>query len=215
MTVTVLGALYLYWLDRSEILSLNDTVMSRGAYRANMPATLSHSVMELAEKEMLCFHGDLAPSFFNNEKIIESLKGQKGSLLHTQVIFGPRISVGLVQFFQLVRQGRITLYQLQKEIPCKDKEFQHFVCVDGQHVWLEHCHEPDKCADGVEWTFEPHLAEICRSYFRAILKKSKKVDPANIIDSIGKHNFVDCFKDGEWILASEDELKVLAESLVS
>ena len=70
VAVVVLGALYLYWLDRSEILSFDDTVMSRGAYRANMPATLSHTVMELAEKEMLCFHGDLASPFFNNEKII-------------------------------------------------------------------------------------------------------------------------------------------------
>lgn len=214
LATVALGGLYIYWLDKADILCFGDTVMRRGEYRENMPATLAHTIFELAKKEIRAFHGDLAPVFFNNNKIIDALKGQKGSLLHTHIIFGPKVSVKIIPFFRLVRQGRVTLYQLQEEIPCEEGKFHHFTCVDGIHVWLEYCHDPDQCAAGYEWTHEPHLCQVCGSYFKQLLKKSKKVDPTNIIDSIGEENFVGGYKNGKWIPATKNELKELKDSLV-
>jgi len=204
---------YVFWLNKMRVLDFSEDILKKGRHFSSLTDVIKHTVLEYAESEIICFHDDLSPVFFANSKIIKKLKGPPGSLLKTEIIFGPKINLNSTELLKLVKEGKIILYQLPVEMTCDTDsgKFHHFISVDDKHVWLEYCHERDECGPGMEWHNEVYVAAVCREFFEEMKKRCNRIDfNSRIIETIGRSNFVTGVQDGEWILATEEEVNELA-----
>lgn len=215
-SLMLFGFLYVLWLQKARILDFSGKILQKGRYFPSIEDTIKDTVLDLAQNEIICFQGDLAPEFFAVPKILSKLEGPSASILMIEIVFGSMINVRSIELLRLVKKGNISLYQLPVEptCSCEKRKFHHFLSVDDKHVWLEYCHQRGGCGDGMEFKDEVYVASVCREYFEGLKKHCKKIDPkGNLIDAIGRRNFVNGAKNNEWIPATNEEIKALAEAL--